>query len=75
MTTETMDEIAEAFADGIRQMPVVKDHPEWWIFLSGDGFKAHIKSVVFQKVGLWCMCRPTATCATAVACMHECMHT
>ena len=50
MTTQAMDEIAEAMVQGIREMPVIKEHPDWWFFLSGDGFKAHIKSTKFQEV-------------------------
>jgi len=33
--------IAPNIAKGIRAMPVIKDHPSWWVVLSLDGFGAH----------------------------------
>ena len=33
--------VAEAIADGIRAMPVIREHPAWWCFLTGDGHHAH----------------------------------
>ena len=32
----------KAMAPGIRAMPVIRDHPEWWACLSFDGFKSHV---------------------------------
>ena len=32
----------KAMAPGIRAMPVIKDHPEWWACLTFDGFKSHV---------------------------------
>ena len=26
---------------GIRAMPVIRDHPDWWVYLTLDGFKSH----------------------------------
>ena len=32
----------KAMAAGIRAMPVIRDHPEWWACLTFDGFKSHV---------------------------------
>jgi hypothetical protein len=42
MTTETWSEIAPKLAKGIRCMPVFKDHPNWKVCLTLDGFSSHL---------------------------------
>ena len=42
MTTEAWREICPKLCEGIRNLPVVMDHPEWWFLLSLDGFGAHL---------------------------------
>jgi hypothetical protein len=42
MTNETWDKVAPRLASNIRDMPVVKDHPNWWVVLHLDGFKSHV---------------------------------
>jgi len=40
------------FAKGIRQMEVIKDHPDWWMTLTCDGFSSHTidaANVVFSE--------------------------
>ena len=42
MDDETWLQCLKAMAPGIRAMPVIKDHPEWWACLTLDGFKSHV---------------------------------
>ena len=42
MTNEAWDDMAEKLAKGIRQMPVIKEHPDYWVVLHLDGFKSHV---------------------------------
>ena len=41
MTEAAWLEMAEDRAKGIRAMPVIKDHPLWWVAEILDGFGAH----------------------------------
>ena len=41
MTDEAMDEIAVSWAQGLRALPVVCDHPTWWMTQTLDGFRSH----------------------------------
>ena len=41
MTEEAWLGMAEERAKGIRAMPVIKDHPEWWVLEILDGFGPH----------------------------------
>jgi hypothetical protein len=43
MTNQVWIEMAETVAMGIRAMPVIKDHPDWWCLLSLDGYGSHLK--------------------------------
>jgi hypothetical protein len=43
MTNQVWIEMAETVAMGIRAMPVIKDHPDWWCLLSLDGCGSHLK--------------------------------
>ena len=38
MTDEVWLKLVPTFAKGIRAMPVIKDHPGWWVAVSCDGF-------------------------------------
>jgi sulfur relay (sulfurtransferase) DsrC/TusE family protein len=53
MTNSTWDSAAEKLARGIRMMPVIKDHPDFWCVLHLDGFKSHVMTyqaqVTFRK--------------------------
>ena len=41
MTDETYLQLIPEFARGIRAMDVIKDHPDWWMTLTCDGFGSH----------------------------------
>ena len=49
MTDDGFDELAPSLAAGIRAMPEIRDHPEWWVLLSGDGFHAHKMTAAAQQ--------------------------
>ena len=42
MTDDTWKKMVREMCEGIREMPVIKDHPEWWVLLSLDGFGSHL---------------------------------
>ena len=42
MTDATWIKLAPDIAAGIRMMPVIKDHPEWKVVLTLDGFSSHL---------------------------------
>jgi len=46
MTDDTWVELAPAIAKGLRDMPIVRDHPNWWIRLSLDGFSSHVMCLI-----------------------------
>ena len=50
MTNAAWDESAEELARGIRQMPVIKDHPNYWVILHLDGFKSHVMTYAAQMM-------------------------
>ena len=50
MTDETFDAMARNLAEGIRAMPVIKEHPTWWVLLTGDGFHSHKMTLRAQVV-------------------------
>ena len=41
VTDETWLKLAPTFAKGARALEVVKDHPDWWMTLTWDGFSYH----------------------------------
>ena len=43
MTDETWLELSHSLGKGIRSMPVVKDHPDWWFLLCMDGYGSHVQ--------------------------------
>jgi hypothetical protein len=42
MTNDTWIKIAPIIAKGIWNMPIIKDHPEWKVCLTLDGFSSHL---------------------------------
>ena len=42
MDDETWLECVKHLAPGIRKMPVIEDHPEWWACLTMDGYGSHV---------------------------------
>jgi hypothetical protein len=48
MTDKAWIEMAERVALGIRCMPKIKDHGDWWCLLSVDGFGSHLKTEALQ---------------------------
>jgi hypothetical protein len=50
MNDETWAKIAPVIADGIRAMPFIKDHPDWWVVMSLDGFSSHVNVDSAHKV-------------------------
>jgi len=42
MTNEVHPELVPGFCKGVRDMPVVRDHPDWWLTLTCDGFGSHL---------------------------------
>jgi len=42
MMDETYLSLVPEFAKGMRSMPVVKDHPHWWMTITCDGFGSHL---------------------------------
>jgi len=49
MTDDAFDNIAPNLAKGIRGMPVIKDHPNWWVLVTADGFHAHKMTLFAQE--------------------------
>lgn len=49
MTNHAWDEMAEKLAKGIRNMVVIRDHPELWAVLHLDGFKSHVMTYEAQQ--------------------------
>ena len=52
MTDETWRNIATDLCRGIRQMDGIRDHPDWWVVFSLDGFGSHLDAetlLVFHK--------------------------
>ena len=43
MTDETWLELSHSLGKGIRSVPVVKDHPDWWFLLCMDGYGSHLQ--------------------------------
>jgi hypothetical protein len=41
MTDSVYADIAPQLADGIRQMPHIRDYPDWWVIVCLDGFGSH----------------------------------
>lgn len=50
MTNEAWDDMAEALGKGIREVAIVRDHPEWWVVLHLDGYKSHVMTLKAQQI-------------------------
>ena len=50
MTDEAWVAMAEDLAKGIRAMPVIKDHPDWWVCLILDGYLSHVKNLIANAI-------------------------
>jgi hypothetical protein len=50
MTDGAFDELAENFCQGIRDAPIVRDHPKWWVFMTADGLHAHKMTEAAQRI-------------------------
>ena len=49
LTNDVWDnEVVPVIIPFIRGMPVVKDHPRWWVIFYVDGFKSHVDTFVSQ---------------------------
>ena len=47
VTNEAWDEIiCHAIVKIIRSLPVIRDHPNWWVKIFLDGYKAHVNTVI-----------------------------
>ncbi len=44
MTNKAWFDISPSLCNGIRAMEGIKNHPDWWIVLSLDGFGSHLQS-------------------------------
>ena len=44
MTDAAWLELTRSVCQGIREMPVIRDHPDWWVVKTLDGFKSHVNS-------------------------------
>lgn len=45
MTEEAWLKMTPSMIDGIRNMPVIKNNPDWWVLLILDGFGAHFMNL------------------------------
>ena len=43
LTDATWLQLVPHLAKGIRSMPVIRDHPTWWVFLALDGYLTHVR--------------------------------
>ena len=50
MTEEAWVEIAPSIVYGIRQMPVIRDNPDWWVIHIVDGFGPHTSSAKAMQI-------------------------
>ena len=50
MTNDTWDTIVPELVKGIRAMPVIRDHPNFWVILHLDGFKSHVMTLKAQMM-------------------------
>lgn len=48
LTDESWLKAVPYICEGIREMEIVKDHPEWLLFLTLDGFASHLQSKAYH---------------------------
>jgi hypothetical protein len=42
MTDKAWEKVVHALALGISRMPVIRDHPNWWVCITLDGIGSHV---------------------------------
>ena len=56
-TDDAWLELSTIIAKGIHEMPVVRDHPDWWVYFSLDVFGSHVNldaaNENFTKIKIW----------------------
>ena len=50
MTDETWMTVVPFLSKGIRKMPIICEHPNWWVVLTLEGFGSHVNVTEAQKV-------------------------
>ena len=50
MNDETWEKIVPLLAKAIRELPVIRDHKDWWVVVSLDGFGSHVNVGTALKV-------------------------
>ena len=50
MNDEVYERIVPDLCKGIRQMPVIKDYPNWWVAITLDGFGSHVNVHSTQQI-------------------------
>jgi hypothetical protein len=50
MTDNAWEKVLPALALGSRQMPVIYDHPNWWVCMTIDGFGSHVSVHIALKI-------------------------
>jgi hypothetical protein len=50
MTDEVYLNLVPFLCKGIRQMPVIEEHPTWWVVLTMDGFGSHVNVHKAQEI-------------------------
>ena len=57
LTDDAWLELSTILSKVIREMPVIRDHPDWWVSLSLDGFLSHVNvdaaNENFTKLKIW----------------------
>jgi len=43
MNNEAWEEIVPLLAKAVRELPVIRDHKDWWVVVSLDGFGSHVR--------------------------------
>jgi hypothetical protein len=50
MTEDAWVSMAPFMAKGIRELPIIRDHPDWWVVKIIDGFGPHTSSVKAMQI-------------------------
>jgi hypothetical protein len=50
MTDETWMTVVPFLSKGIRKMPIICEHPNWWVVLTLEGFGSHVNVTEALKV-------------------------
>ena len=50
MTDDAWMGLVPKLCKAIRQLPVIRDHPDWWVAITLDGFGSHINCASAQEV-------------------------